>query len=216
MEETMDGVKRRAIGANNSGQFMTREQRYLLAKLAQLDAETVKDIRNGNLQFADADYYIRAIIAGGTTTLLDQNNKKLEGTSNFDENHLAPKTYLAVGNLRLAYGFSAAAGGSLKPEDQVYSNTGAVPAPILNGEFVIKLNDKPIVEFPVARFFNSSATAASHTIQGYGDIVVLGSMKLIAPNDQITIEIKTARGVAMPAGNHFIEARLLGASTKRR
>ena len=218
-EETLEGVRPKKPGqpAGNvpAADYLTREQKFLLRSGESFDAETKRAIAEKEFQFFDADYYFRVLLLAGRTTVLDTNNRRAVGVTNLDENHLPNMVYMALSKLRVSWGTD---NGTNPAAVDTFTNVGnTIPAALLNAELLIRVNDKPVVELPIAKFFNTAATASSHTIQGtVQDSYFLDAMRLIRPTDAITIEINCPPGIALPAGNHFVEVRLMGASTRRR
>lgn len=201
------------VGRMTNNKLQTREQLYFESQRERLDEESKRAIIRGEMQYTDADFYIRKAITGGTTDLLNPSNVRKIGITNLDKNVLPDLVNLVLSGVRMAYGSHATETDAAAIN---YSNTREVPAVIANGELVISTDDKPIVELPAARFFNNSSTGISNQVQGHDDIVVLKSLRLIRANQPIIIQFRCAEGGTLAAGKHYIEVRLLGVSNRKR
>jgi hypothetical protein len=194
----------------------TKAQLFLLAMVAGLDAQTQADIANRDVQFSDADMYLRSNITGGAgiKELLDATNTKQIGTSNWDKNALPASVNIALERIRVAYATTASADGITNPANLKYSTKlSDVPAALLNAELVITQNDKPIVEVPMQRFFSE---AVNNRPVGTEDALILDSLRLIKENVPVGINIKFPNGLALAGANHFVEIHLMGTQTRKR
>ena len=219
MDDQLEGTRRRMMPGKVSApagnnKIVTRAQTYfeMQAQKGKLDAETTKAIQQGDMQFFDADYYVRKQINAGQTEILNSGNVKRVGTSNLDKNVLPELVNFVLDRVRLAWGTDA--GTNVAAVN--FSNAGSIPAAIANGELQILLDDRPIVDIPASRFFINSATATPNAVQGVSDTVQLESRRLIKPGQPLTILFKCAEGITLPTGNHFVEVRLMGASNRKR
>lgn len=222
MYEDLGSVKRKgqarpaqAGAARSTRDVKTREMRYFESKgvLDRLDPNSKRIIAAGNASYYDADFYIRSQITGTQDVLLTS-NQKVVGVSNLNENRLPELTNLIISAVRVAYATHATL---TNPAAVKYDNVNAaVPVALLNGELIIKINDRPVVELPISKFFNANGTApVSFQAQGSNDTIELQAMKVVTPQDVIGVEIKLPNGLTLGANNHFLEVRLLGASMKR-
>lgn len=205
----MDGVKKTRSAP------LTRAQRFFNDQLHKVDAETRKLIQSKQMSYDDKDQYVRKLInTAGGTELINTTTVKKVGVSSFDKNQLADQIYMVLEKLRLSYGTDAAI---VDPANIEYSNKGQIPNALANGELVVSIDDKPVVELPAARFFNDGSTGVtSEATQGIYDAVELQCLKFITPVNSIRVDIRLAEGLTMGAGNHFLEFRFMGIGTRKR
>lgn len=193
----------------------TREMRFMESPAVnrRLDTDSQRIIQGNRASYYDADFYVRKAIAG-TGDLLDASNVKAIGLSSFNENKLPELTTFVMSAIRVSYATHASL---TNPAAVKYDNSSAsIPVALLNAELVIKINDKPVVELPVSKFFNANGSApVSFQAQGPNDTIELKAMKLITPKDILGIELKLPAGLTLGANNHFLEVRLLGIAIKR-
>lgn len=213
------GKQARAAGQTAKGKtdrgVKTREMRYFESPsvLRRLDTDSQNIILGGKASYYDADYYLRAQITG-TQELLLPSNQRAVGVSNLNENKLPEMTNLVISQVRLAYSTHASL---TNPAAVKYDNVNAaVPVALLNAEIVITINDRPVIELPVSKFFNANGTApVSFQAQGPNDTIELQAMKVVTPKDVLGILLKLPNGLTLGANNHFLEVRLIGAVMKR-
>jgi len=195
---------------------VTRAQSFFnrMAANGEIDQETQNLIRTKKMTFNDADYYVRKQLnAAGTTDILNSSNIRKVGITNLDKNQLPDNIYMVLEGVKLAWGTDAGTNAAIP---KYTSQAPAIPLALVNGEIVISVNDKPIVDLPASRFFNNSDTGITQQISGHNDTVLLENLKLIKHSDQLTATIKLADGSSLPASNHFLEVRLIGVGTRKR
>jgi len=215
----------RSVKARTLASVETRDQKFLVAKNKDLDEDTQRQLAKGNLKHRDMDFYFRERItgAGGIIEIVKPSNVFKRGVTNLNENTLPALINLVLSKIRVGFG-QAIAGGTTDPalvsyvnENTVTSGVGSVPEALVNGHLVVKVDDQPIVDLPIAKFFNNSTTPMGNAIQGLAmDSVDLKGMKLIKSKQRISVEIQFAEGHSMPAAGtqeSFVEVRLMGSGT---
>ena len=202
--------------SSKSGAAVTRAQGFFnrMAALGEVDAETTRLIRERKMTFNDADYYVRKMLnTAGTTDILDSSNIRRAGITNLDKNQLPDNIYMVLEAVKLGWATDA---GTNPAAPKYHSQNPGIPTPLLNGEIVIHIDDKPIIELPAGRFFNAEDQGISQSIPGIYDTVFLENLKLIKHADQLKVTIRLADGLQLPTGNHFLEVRLIGVGTRKR
>ncbi len=195
---------------------VTRAQSFFnrMAANGEIDQETQNLIRTKKMTFNDADYYVRKQLnAAGTTDILNSSNTRKVGVTNLDKNQLPDNIYMVLEGVKLAWGTDPGTNAAIP---KYTSQAPGIPLALVNGEIVISVNDKPIVDLPASRFFNNSDTGVTQEISGHKDTVMLENLKLIKHSDQLTATIKLADGSSLPGSNHFLEVRLIGVGTRKR
>jgi hypothetical protein len=208
----MDGLKKQPDMRRAT---RTRTHQFFLTEMGKkVDRETLKLIQSGQTIPDDKHIHVRKKInSAGTTELINTATQQLVGVSKLDKNQLPDQIYMAIDQLRLAWATDAAI---TNPAAIKYTNKGDIPAALMNGEFVFYVNDKPIVDIPVCRFFNDGSTGVtSEAIQGKWDALDLQCLKFILPTDLLRAELKLAEGVQLPAGNHFVEFQFSGVGLRK-
>lgn len=200
-----------------TGNLLTKTQRVALAKVDDLPAEQRAAALKGRLQFINADYYIRKQVTG-TTELLAASTVEKKGESRWQNNQISEKdTTLYIDRIDVAYGTATTtvtAPGAVK-----YGiDAAVVPAGILNGELVVKIDEKTVLRCRMSRFFGEPAgTTQMSSRERHAPGIMLDSPKLIKPDTKVEINFFPADGVALPnTVNHFLEASLMGQMTATR
>src|SRR4028119_2204055 len=137
MDDQLEGTRRKMMPGKSASagnnKIVTRAQMYfeMQAQKGKLDTETTKAIQQGDMQFFDADYYVRKQINAGQTEILNSGNVKRVGTSNLDKNVLPELVNFVLDRVRLAWGTDAGTNAAAVN----FSDVGASPAAVANGEW---------------------------------------------------------------------------------
>lgn len=239
------GVKKfaaQAITRRDTRQVMTKGQKFLTLPhvIKELDKQDQENIAAGKARFFDADYYLRHRIVGGTgqEELVIKAEAQVRGVKNFDKDYLPEGVNVGASVIRLAYGVSdTPAAQTVQPWEVYYTNaqdaeTGqpttpsTIPTALLNAEILISQDDKPVVSFPVAKFFRDTFSVGIGT-QGKEDSVHMRSFRLLKGGKPFKASILWPEGsAALPTtfvgqtlGNtlkHFLEVRIMGDATERK
>jgi len=194
----------------------SRGQRHMLAKVSSLDQQVQSDVAAGRCKFVLLDYYFRRAIVAGTNELIKASDIQKVGISNFDKNRVPAGINIDVTHIALAYAYSAT---SVTPAEVSYTNasdaeTGgtsplSIPAAIINGEVIIKVDGGEVVNLPVKKFFRDGLSVTA-SLDKNVNAVELSTPVLIPQNAMIEAIVKCADGIALPANYHFFEVRLIG------
>jgi hypothetical protein len=198
------------------GQLLTKEMKFILANLDLLKEGSRKAVAAGEVQWVDYDLYVRKKLnKAGATEILNPSTVKQVGLSYLDKNMLPELYNFAVTGVRVGFQADTAIASA---QAAVYSNTGAFDPALLNGELLVTVNDKPIIEIPLARFFNPNTGGIAQTIQiEERDIIRLKAPKLIPSGTPFKIIATMADGLTIAgANNNYLEVQLLGVSTRPR
>lgn len=217
------GVKKvaRAFAAKRAPSVkpsLTRAQKQFLVQEKELDDDTKRRIREGALQLVDGDFYVRKLIAGGgTITILDSTTIKRIGVSSFDKNRLPDLVNMVLSRMKLSYATAALV--ATDPAAASFTTSGAsVPLPLLNGEIIILIDDKPVYRGRVSKFFTDPAVAlVPQMIEQMSSGISLENPKLIKSQAAITINIAIADSLTLSnTVNHFVECVFQGPVTQTR
>ncbi|MGE0638388.1 MAG: hypothetical protein AB7G44_07080 [Bacteroidia bacterium] len=238
------GVKKfaaQAITRRDTRQVMNKGQKFLTLPhvIKEFDKQDQADIAAGKARFFDADYYLRKRVVGGTgqEELVIKAEAQSRGIKNFDKDFLPEGVNLAASTIRVAYGVADVLAATIPlAHEIIYTNaqdaeTGVgtpltIPAQLLNAELLISQDGKPVVSFPMAKFFRDSFSVGIGT-QGNQDSVHMRSFRLLKGGKPFTASILWPEGSAAlatlsptnPGVNtlkHFVEVRLMGDATERK
>lgn len=197
---------------------LTRAQKQFLVEEKKLDDDSKRRIREGGLQFVDGDFYVRKQISGGgIQIILDPTTIQRAGVSKFDKNRLPDLVNMVLSRIKVGYGNTATS--NTDPAVAVYSTSGAaVPAPLLNGEITVLIDEKPVYNGRIQKFFTDPANAVvPHAIEAHAAGLAVENPKLIKAQEGIKIQITIAEGQSLATtSSHFIEVVLMGPVTQPR
>ena len=199
--------------------LMTRGMKFLELNKHLLKTNTREAIERGDLQYVDLDLYIKRLINNaGSTYVLDTTSVKRIGQAYFDKNVLPEGYNMVIEGIRVAFGKTTISGGTTDPTIPVYTNSGVFDPAIVNGEILITVRDKPIIELPLKRFLNANSSAVPGTIQlEYRDTIMLKAMKFIPENTPFKIQVSLADGATLANSAtvyNFCEVDLIGVGTR--
>lgn len=207
----MAAAKAGAANFAISRDILSRGQKHLNSRLSDLSVDLQRAIKEGKTSFIDIDYYIRKqVSAAGDAIqpLLESSSERKVGTTNFDKNKF--DCPVSVSAVRLAYALSIAL---IAASAAKFSNTDVVtPASLLNGELVITRNGTEVITIPVAKAFNIGGAYAA--VQNNFDVIRLDAPLFFKQDDSVGVSIRMPEGSTFPAGNHYVEARLIGTGIK--
>lgn len=209
----------------------TRSMKFLVQMINELPEQDRKMLIDGQLKFRDFDFYVRVPVTGqgGMIVLLQPSNVYNRGVSNIDKNRLPIGTNLILSRMRIGWGTSVA-GAILDPASVSYvsenvvaaTGIGSCPTPLANGDIKVMVEDKPIVELPVARFLNQSRTPTGMNVGDSADFLLMEALKLVKADRAIRIELYCPTGTltgavtsfpAVGVSATFVEVRLAGVGT---
>jgi len=199
--------------------LMTRGMKFLELNKDLLKGPSREQIERGDLQHVDLDFYIkRKINNAGSTNVLDTTSIKRIGQAYFDKNVLPEGYNMVIGAIRVAFGKITISGGTDDPTIPVYTNSGTFDPAIVNGEILVTVRDKPIIELPLKRFLNASSSAVPATIQlGYRDTIALEALKFLPEATPIKIIVSLADGATLANSAtvwNYCEVDLIGIGTR--
>jgi len=198
-------------------QPLTRTQGLLVAKANELDAGAQAKLKGGDFMLQDGDLFVRKLVAGGgTIELLDMATVKDNGRSSFQGQALPDNTNLMCDRIGLSY--ATAAAGVTDTAAQKFSVDGnRVPTALLNGLFILTLDEKPVQTWRISKFFSDSTTAMVPNLKMDSFAVPLDAPKLIKSGVAIGFRIIMPSNITLTAAAaHFIEVVMLGAQTGTR
>lgn len=197
---------------------LTRAQKQFMVQEKELDDDTKRRIKENALQLVDGDFYVRKLIAGGgTITILDSTTIKRIGVSSFDKNRLPDLVNMVLSRMKLSYATAALV--ATDPAAASFTTSGAsVPLPLLNGEIIVLIDDKPVYRGRIAKFFTDPAVAlVPQMIEQMSTGLSLENPKLIKSQAAITINVAIADSLTLSnAVNHFVECVFMGPVTQTR
>ncbi len=195
-------------------QLLTREMRFLVENKDVLKENSLKAIERGELQYVDTVIYARKQItaSGQQQEIINYSTVKQIGLAYFDKNTLPDFYNMIISHIRVLYATNTGTDAAIG----AYYNIGAVPPALVNGELLITVNDKPIIEIPLSKFFKADAGAIATSIGvEYRDAIQLKAPKLIPSGTTYKVLISLANGEAIAGSNNsFISVELGGVCTR--
>jgi hypothetical protein len=217
-KEMIKAVKQISAGRTQQLlQPLNRTQGLLVGKVNELDAGAQQKMRTGDLMLQDGDLFVRKLVAGGgSIELLEASTVKDNGRSSFQGQSLPDNINIMVDRIGLSY--ATAASGVIDVAAQKYSVDGnRVPTALLNGLFVLTLDDKPVQVWRISKFFSDSTTAMVPNVKADSFVVALDAPKLIKSGVAVGFRIIMPSNITLATtAAHFLEVVLLGAQTGTR
>ena len=165
-------------------------------RVSQLPDETRARLAKGELQAADAAFYVVKSVAGSRSQkMLRDDDNKVVGISNLSSGKLEKGSYFLLDGITLL------AGTAGEGETAHDVNFNVLPDFIRNGQFELSANNTTIIDGASLELFNTS-----------GQDVAVGHYTLDNPkmiDEQTAIELNLEWGADAPAGT-FIKAILRG------
>ncbi|HAP69208.1 MAG TPA: hypothetical protein DCR04_05690 [Flavobacteriales bacterium] len=165
-------------------------------RVSQLPDETRARLAKGELQAADAAFYVVKSVAGSRSQkMLRDDDNKVVGISNLSSGKLEKGSYFLLDGITLL------AGTAGEGETAHDVNFNVLPDFIRNGQFELSANNTTIIDGASLELFNTS-----------GQDVAVGHYTLDNPkmiDEQKAIELNLEWGADAPAGT-FIKAILRG------
>jgi hypothetical protein len=205
--------------ANGNHRLATRSIQFFSSPsiLRRLSVDDQRLIRENEMSYENISHYVRTLFTG-TSEIINSTTQEQVGRCSFNQGKLPANQNMVLSGMRLAYGFTAA-GGETNPAAIKYTNSDTpsleVPAAIMNGVLEFVISRGRVMTVPVCKFFQREGAAQAEGIQGFSDCIVLEALELITPDSQIIVELKTAQGISLPAGNHFLEFQFYGIGSRR-
>lgn len=170
-----------------------------------LSAQLREDIKSNKTSLDDQVLEIKKEISGGgTIDLIDGLTQRIDGICSFDKNILQTGRAFVFEKVSIGYKSDAASGkeGSL-------SYASAAPAELQNALFIINQNGREVLRLPFIDLHNLAA--GQKVADQYTE---LNSLRYLADDKTITMQIKFAPGVSLPnATKHYVYVRLSGLQT---
>lgn len=214
MKRVTRSVAARRSRSVATNRYLTRDQAIFAAKVKELPAQTVKDLRSGSAHIVDGNRYIAVAVTSATDTqeVLRNAPNAAVGITNIEDGRMPSTSNLLLSAVKVEIANSA-----LSTADAVeYSNVfdaGGLPSAFQNGEIEIQANGKIVMpSTPLAKFFSVGGVAM---VDNNGAVVVkLNAPKMIPAGAQIAITLrKPANGALFAANNTFAKVTLLGPET---
>ncbi|EAR15432.1 hypothetical protein [Robiginitalea biformata] len=188
---------------------------FILAVAALLSTSLQNAINDGKLGLEPNELFVKKQIDGasGIVKLIDSNTKQLDGVCSFDSDGRMNQNRAAVFNrLTVHYGTGndGAGAGTIDYSD-------AIPAVLLNAEIVISQEGRQVLRRSVRSIVAGDGSGVE-TKAGdqYAD---LSSLRLLADERDVQINLHFATGAAMPAAGAgttpFIYVSLDALTTKK-
>lgn len=196
---------------------LTKSQALMIAKAGDLDPSARAKFANGEFIFQDGDMYVRkAVAGGGTIELIDDATIKDFGRSAFHGNRFPDNVNLTCDKIGVTY--ATAAPGVTDVAAQKYSADGnRLPVALCNAIFVLTIDDKPVQQWRLSKFFSDSTTAMVPNMKSDDFAVTLDAPKLLKSGVPIGFRIIMPSGQTLSgAATHFLEVALFGAQTGTR
>jgi hypothetical protein len=196
IEAVQNVIKNILMDPKNAGRFTT---------------EFKQKMATGGLKLIPNTKILRKAVTpagGNSSSLLDEETKKVEGVSDFSQNQLPASSTLVVGQIAIGYDSDAAA-----DKEALLTYAKAHPASFRNAKIVITQSDAIIAESPLAVLINQNITRGTEPQQNFVD---LDSAFFIAGGIDFQMKIVWGKGAAPAAGvTEYIEIALKGYETVR-
>lgn len=174
---------------------------------AQLSQQLQGDIAQGKTQLDDQVLEIKKnIVGGGTIDLIDATTERIDGICSFDKNKLQTGRAFVFDKVSIGYKTGATTGLEGK-----LAYTTALPPELQNALFIINQNGREVLRMPIIDLHNLAA--GQKAADQYSE---LNSLSFLADDKTLTMQIKFAPGVSLPATagtEHYIYVRLSGLQT---
>ena len=174
---------------------------------AQLSQQLQGDISQNKTSLDDQVLEIKKnIVGGGTIDLIDATTERVDGICSFDKNKLQTGRAFIFDKISVGYQYGATAGLEGK-----LSYSRALPAELQNALFIINQNGREVLRMPMIDLTNLAA--GQKAADQYSE---LNSLRFLADDKTLTMQIKFAPGVSLPATagtEHYINVRISGLQT---
>ncbi len=174
-----------------------------------LSSELQQLVQNQSVRLIDHTIVVRKNITGASSTfpVINATTKSIEGISTIDGAQLTKNQAVVFDQIALGYGL-----GDENQEGAVkYRNTDI--AALRNASFVIKQNNREVLNLPVADLLRPTGNGLNASDQYYS----LKGYAFLVDDEEMEWDIKFPAGVAMPAPTtgkfHYLEVFIKGAKT---
>ena len=195
--------------------LLTRAQKFLWLKLAELSPAMQEDYKNKNLNFSDSVYYKRYEItgAGGLLDLLYNDDAIKDGYTNISKQKIKQGCAIMIDRITTRIGYVATGGSETVAQINYLpvSQIGTVDPVISNCELEIDVAQLNIFQAPINSFNQESVG-----INGEKDGIILTAPKLItdAEEMQFRLHVPQSLTIAGTTNRYFIEVALRGAEIR--
>ncbi len=211
-------LRAKAVKTAVASRALDPKQKLFLARTGDANPDIRQAIAKGGMSLKNKTYYARkryATLVNGE--LLTANDDVVVGGINFQKRRIDTGTTFQVNTVKIGYGF-VAAGTTPEPNTVVFSNsvdasltggTNSMPNWVVNGKLQIKKNGNIHTEIELSDAIRDTLSVAVG-VNGAFDGVKLPNPIMFKDTDNIDLTFIPAEGIAPAAGNHYIEARLIG------
>ena len=196
--------------------LLTRAQKFLWLKLAELSPAMQEDYKNKNLNFSDSVYYKRYEItgAGGLLDLLYNDDAIKDGFTNISKQKIKQGCAIMIDRITVRVGYVVASNTTANVAQINYlpvSQIGTVDPIVSNCELEIDVAQLNIFQAPINSFNQESVG-----INGEKDGIILTAPKLITDAEEMQFRLHVPQGltIAGTTNRYFVEVALRGAEIR--
>lgn len=197
----------------NANNTFTRTQSILLAKVADMSADTKAAVDNGNITLQDAYYFKRYEITGAASILevLKNDDAIKDGFCNISKQKIDQGDNLLLSRLSVRVAASTDSGataGTVK-YSKVQDSTDAA---VINAELELYVKQMKVFSAPLSEF-----TQEQKDVHSMACNINLSAPKLITDADQIQVRLKFPDGASVSTASStktFVEVALCGDSLR--
>jgi hypothetical protein len=202
---------------------ISTEEQFLLSQLQKQDPVLANDYLQGKVFARSTSYYIKDRHLGGDKIIGEQYMAPQVGLTNLNGRNLPNDTLIVVTGI--AFEYATTANTNTNPADAGYlqtardaANNPRVPNALINGEVEVQAGEQRILRIPTDKLLIMNMNG------GHAGLFTLklDSWPVIKGGTQITITVRGANGVALPANfsgftgaNHFVGVHLVATELVR-